>query len=78
MNVGDMVLWRDKKFGHHRAWEIEAVLLGAEGAEGLVRMRPMFLKGGMDEDGQRHETVLVPECLLRDLECFEKRTAATA
>lgn len=72
MTVGDIILWRDKKFGANRAWEVEAVLLGAEGVEGLVRLRPMFWKPGMDENGQRQETVLVPECLLRDLEHFCK------
>ena len=76
-SVGDIVLWRDKQFGHNRAWEVEAVLLGAEGVESLVRLRPMFLKGGSDEHGNRQETTLVPECLLRDLEWFAKRTQAT-
>jgi hypothetical protein len=75
--VGDILLWRDKKFGHNRAWEVESILLGAEGVEGLIRLRPMFYKGGSDEDGNRQETVLVPECLLRDCEWFAKRTHDT-
>jgi hypothetical protein len=76
-SVGDILLWRDAKLGHNRMWEVESILLGAEGVEGLVRLRPMFHKPGMDEDGKRHETVLVPECLLRDLEWFAKRTHNT-
>lgn len=75
MNVGDIILWRDKQFGVNRAWEIEAVLMGAEHAESLVRIRPMFMRPGADENGNRHETLLVPECLLRGLESFEKRAA---
>jgi hypothetical protein len=75
--IGDILLWRDKQFGHNRMWEVEAILLGAEGVEGLVRLRPMFRTPGMDEDGVRHETTLVPECLLRDLERFVKRTHNT-
>jgi hypothetical protein len=76
-SVGDIVMWRDKKFGHNRAWEVESILLGAEGVEGLIRLRPMFYKGGSDENGNRQETVLVPECLLRDLEWFAKRVHDT-
>lgn len=72
--VGDLLIWRDRKFGHNRVWEVEAVLLGGEGVDGLIRLRPMFdALMAADEDGKRHETVLVPECLLRGLEWFAKR-----
>lgn len=67
MQVGDFLLWRDEKFGHHRAWKVEAVLLGTEDTEGLVELRPMFKAPGMDADGKRCETVLVPEVLTRNL-----------
>lgn len=77
--VGDMIIWRDAKFGHNRAWEVESVLLGGEGVDGLVRLRPVF-DGVLaaDEHGQRHETVLVPECLLRGCEWFAKHPAGSA
>lgn len=76
--VGDLLIWRDGKFGHNRVWEVEAVLLGGEGVDGLVRLRPAFdTRIAADENGKRAETVLVPECLLRDLEWFAKRTHAT-
>ena len=29
--TGDLLIWRDAKFGHNRIWEVEAVLLGGEG-----------------------------------------------
>lgn len=78
MQVGSIVLWRDAKFGVNRAWTIEAVLLGAEGQESLVRLRSMFMRPGIDEDGVTHETVVVPEVLIRNLEVFEPRRAAAA
>ncbi len=70
MRTGDILLWRDAKFGIHRAWRVEAILLGTENSEGLIELRPMFMHPGMDTDGKRRETVLVPEVLTRDLECF--------
>jgi len=78
MKVGSIVLWRDAKFGHNRAWTVEAVCLGGEGQEGLIRLRSMFERPGVDEDGTRHETVVVPEVLLRGVEVFEPREAAAA
>lgn len=78
MKVGSIVLWRDAKFGHNRAWTVEAICLGAEGQEGLIRLRSMFEKPGVDELGQRYETVMVPEVLLRGVEVFEPREAVAA
>jgi len=78
MQVGSIVLWRDTKFGVNRAWTIEAVMLGGEGQESLVRLRSMFMRPGIDENGVTHETVVVPEVLLRNLEIFEPRQAAAA
>jgi hypothetical protein len=77
--TGDLLIWRDGKFGHNRVWEVEAVLLGGEGVDGLVRLRPMFDAAlAADENGNRPDTVFVPECLLRNLEWFAKRPMATA
>lgn len=78
MQVGSIVLWRDAKFGVNRAWTVEAICLGADGQESLVRLRSMFMKPGVDEDGVHHETVVVPEVLIRNLEVFEPRQAAAA
>ena len=75
--VGDVLIWRDAKFGHNRIWEVEAILLGGEGVDGVVRLKPMFMPFAADEHGQRAESLLVPECLLRDLEWFAKRSHAT-
>jgi len=76
MKPGDMILWRDKSFGVNRAWRVESILLGALAHESLVRLTPMFEKPGSDEDGNRQETVLVPEVLLRGLEVIDADTFA--
>jgi len=78
MQIGSIVLWRDARFGVNRAWTIEAVLLGGEGQESLVRLRSMFMRPGVDEDGKTHDTVVVPEVLIRNLEIFEPRQVAAA
>lgn len=70
MKPGDMLLWRDHYNNRDRFWEVVSVLLGAEGQEGLVRLRPITDRPGFDEDGNRQDTVLVPEVLLRSLEIF--------
>jgi hypothetical protein len=76
MKPGDMILWRDAKFGVNRVWRIESVLLGALEHESLIRLTPMFEKPGSDEHGNRQETVLVPEVLLRGLEVIDADTFA--
>jgi hypothetical protein len=75
MTPGDIVLWRDKKFGVNRAWEVQACNYGALGQEGLIELKAMFETPGRDVHGTLRETVVVPECLLRDLECFSKQAA---
>lgn len=76
MTVGDILLWRDDKFGVHRAWRIEAVLLGGQDQEGLIELRPMFMRPGIDTDGKARETTLVPEVLTRGLFRFGSPPAA--
>lgn len=75
--VGDMLIWRDANFGHNRVYEVMSVLLGAEGYDGVVRLRPVYQLFAQDEDGKRPDSVLVPECLLRDCEWFAKRSHDT-
>lgn len=70
MNVGDILLWKDEKFGCHRAWRVVSVLLGAENTECLIEMESMFERPGMDTDGKRMTTVLAPEVLTRSLTVF--------
>lgn len=70
MNVGDILLWRDEKYGQHRAWRVVSVLLGATNTESLIEMESMFERPGMDTDGKRMTTVLVPEVLTRSLTIF--------
>lgn len=62
---GDIVFWRDEKFGVNRFWEIESVLLGAAGQESLIRIRSLNFRAGENEDGHMQETLLVPEPLIR-------------
>lgn len=70
MKPGDILLWRDEKFGAHRAWKVLSVLLGGEGHESLIEMQSMFEHPGSDTNGERVKTVLVPECLTRSLTVF--------
>jgi hypothetical protein len=72
MLVGDIVIWRDEKFGLHRFWEVEAVVLDSEKEEGLIRLRSLNYKPGHDEFGNAYATTLVPEALLRNAEIFMK------
>lgn len=73
MKPFDIIIWHDEKFGHHRVWEIEAICLGGEGQEGLVRLRSLTEKPGFDENGIKHKTTLVPEPLLRDMPVYERK-----
>jgi len=66
MKVNDIVLWEDRKFGIHRFWRIESVLLGGVKQESLVRIVSMSHSAGSDEYGNLQTSVLVPEVLIRD------------
>lgn len=78
MKPGDIVMWRDEQFGHHRFWEIQAICLGAEKQEGLVRLVSLTENAGRDEHGEKHLTTVVPEVLLRNVTIYtpEIRRAA--
>lgn len=65
MKVGDLVFWEDAKFGIHRFWKIESVLLGAVKQESLVRIVSLSHSAGTDEYGDAQTSVLVPEVLIR-------------
>ena len=77
MKPGDILLWRDEKFGVHRAWRVLSVILGSESHEGLVEMQSMFEYPGCDADGKKVETVLVPEVLTRGLTVFNSDGIST-
>lgn len=70
MKPGDIVMWRDEKFGKHRFWEIEGVYLGAEGQEGLVELRGLNYAPGVSGPGRTHTTTFVPEPMLRSLTIY--------
>lgn len=67
MKPGDLIFWEDDGFGLNRFWRVESVILGAVGTEDLVRIRSLTHLPGLDEEGQRQPTMLVPECLVRGL-----------
>ena len=67
MKPGDIICWTDKKYGRHRFWRVESVILGTENSESLVRIASLSERPGCDEDGARQQTLLVPEVLLRGL-----------
>lgn len=66
MKPGDIVMWRDEKFGVHRFWQIEGVHLGGEGQEGLIEIRNLMEKPGVSGPSGQHPTTFVPEPLLRN------------
>ena len=70
MKPGDILLWRDATCGHHRAWRVLSVVLGAEKHESLIEMQSMFEHPGSDASGKKMNTVLVPEVLVRNLTIF--------
>lgn len=78
MKPGDIVMWRDEQFGHHRFWEIRAVCLGAEKQESLVRIVSLSENAGKDENGEKHITTVVPECLLRNVIVYSPEIKRTA
>ncbi|SDQ98630.1 hypothetical protein SAMN05519103_00313 [Rhizobiales bacterium GAS113] len=65
MKPGDIVFWRDDKFGHHRFWEILGVFLGAEGQEGVIELKSLNYRPAHSHVARVHETTFVPEPLLR-------------
>lgn len=67
MAPGDIVVWKDAKFGHHRIWTIESFLYGSTKQESLVRLTSLSHSAGNDENGQEQSSVLVPEVLIRGL-----------
>lgn len=78
MKPGDILLWRDEKFGVHRAWKVLSVLLGGEKSESLIEMQAMFETPGHDVTGKPVPTVLVPEVLTRGLTIFNSDGISTA
>lgn len=73
MKVGNILIFRDEKFGHHRYFEVVGVFLGGENEESLIQLRSLSEKPGFDGLAHR-ETNLVPECLTRQLEVRENLT----
>lgn len=72
MKVGNLILFRDNDYGHHRLWEVLSVCLGGAGQEGLVELKCLNYNAGQDTNGKQHTTTWVPEPILRNLEIFTK------
>lgn len=64
MNKGDY-LTIPTTAGNRLFWLIEAVNVGDIGQESLVLLRRLSQRPGQDEHGTEHETVMVPEVILR-------------
>lgn len=69
MKPGDIVMYRDERFGRHRFWEIEGIYLGGEGQEGLVELRGLNYTPGVSPS-RTHTTTFVPEPMLRALAIY--------
>lgn len=73
MKTDDILVLPDFRFGRHRFWQVLSICLGAEGQEGLIELRPLTERPGVDVDGNAHKTTWVPEALVRDLEVYVPR-----
>lgn len=73
MKPGDLIMYRDEKFGRHRFFEVEGVYLGAVGVTGLVGLRPLSEEPGSVGvgEGKPHAVMYVPEVLLRGQTVYE-------
>jgi hypothetical protein len=67
MEPGNVLIYRDDKFGHHRYYEVLGVFLGGEESESLVELRSLGEKPGYGGGAVQLSTV-VPEVLTRHLE----------
>jgi len=70
MKPGNVLIYRDEKFGHHRYYEVLGVYLGSVNEESIVELRSLGEKPGHDGETER-PTTFVPECLTRHLEVRE-------
>lgn len=70
MKPGDLIFWRDDKFGKHRFWQVEGVYLGCDGQEGLVELRNLFEKPGVPGRAGNAATTFVPEPLVRNMPLY--------
>ena len=70
MQVGSLVMWRDRKYGHHRIWQVRSICLGAAQQESLVELCSLTHNAGVDVNGDKHLTTWVPEALLWCVEVF--------
>lgn len=72
MKPGDIVLWRDDKYGHHRFWEIQGVFHGGLGQESVIELKSLTERPANSGLTQEHPTTFVPEPLLRKAEIFTR------
>jgi hypothetical protein len=71
VSPGDIVFWRDDRFGKHRFWEIQGIYLGAEGQESIVELKNLLEKPGRVSGHTTAFThTFVPEPLLRHLAIY--------
>jgi hypothetical protein len=70
MKPGDIVMFRDDRFGRHRFWQIRSCCHGALGQEGLIELQNLLEEPGEDTEDRKHVTTWVPEPMLRRLEIF--------
>lgn len=62
---GDIYQHSDRVMGQRRFYEVTAVCLGALGQVGLIGIKPLSEKPGVDTEGKVHETMWVPDPLFR-------------
>lgn len=75
LGPGDVLFARGAAGGRILMWEVRSVSIGAVGVEGLVELRSLSERPGMDVDGALHVTTWVPEALLRGMTVYTRLQA---
>lgn len=78
MRPGDIVVWRDRRFGRNRVWEIQGCFHGALGQESVIELKSLTERPAHSYETQEHPTTFVPEPLLRGAEIFTRANAPAA
>lgn len=74
ISVGSVLEWRCPVYAHnvHR-WVVRGVHLGALGTESLIEIESITHRPGWTGEWETHQTMFVPEVLVRELPIVSKR-----
>jgi hypothetical protein len=76
LKPGDIIEWRDQKFGAHRRWKVHGIHLGGDGQESVISLEAVDRSPAWDE--VHLPLMWVPECLTRQCRIAASRLTAEA